>query len=104
MNWFQRHLNWTCVLGYPLGLVVFFVVGALVGNVLIWLTGDPTLGDAAIVVGAIASIITLLVLTGWVLHQKGRSLWWLLTVPLLLGWGLPLWLENKKRKPESFTS
>ena len=103
MNWFQRHLNWTCVLGYRLALVVFFVVGVLVGNVLIWLTDDPTLGDAAIVVGAIAGIITLLLLTGWLLRQKGRSLWWLLLLPAIV-WCLPLWLENKIKKPEPLDS
>jgi hypothetical protein len=35
----------------------------------------------------------LLPLSGWVIKQKGRSLWWI----LLSGWFSPLWLGNKKR-------
>jgi len=29
---------------------------------------------------------------GWIIWQKGRSLFWL----LLMGWFSPLWLENKR--------
>ena len=99
MNWFQRHLNWTWVLAYLLILVGAFMFGALMGIL------DPNVDEDA--VGVVAEIfggIFIIIVSGWVIRQKGRSLWWLLTVPLLLGWGLPLWLENKKRKPESFTS
>ncbi len=93
MNWSKRHLNWTCVLGYPLGIVVLLVVSYLVG-----ITGQTE--NTTIGVGVAVAIIAKVVLDGWVIRQKGRSLWWLLFLPLS-GWGLPLWLENKKMRPES---
>lgn len=75
LNWFERHLNWTWVLGW-LFIPVLSVVGGEIGN---W-------------VGSIFWLI----ISGWVIKQKGRRLWW-----LLLSWvGSPLWLKNKKRKPE----
>ncbi len=80
IDWFQRHLNWTMVLGYLLANVVSFMLNRV-----------PPLGTiAAIAIG--------LPVAAWVISQKGRSLWWL----LLSGLFSPLWLTNKKT--ESLTS
>ena len=62
---------------------------------------DPNISEDA--VGGVAEIfgsIFMLVVSGWVIKQKGRSLWWL----LLAGWFSPLWLSNKKTKPEPLNS
>jgi hypothetical protein len=77
INWFRRHLNWTFVLAYVLWFVLnhyaddpFGIVG--------WLS--------------LAAAVLWLVISGWVIKRKGRSLWW-----ILLSWiGSPLWLKNKK--------
>ena len=70
MNWFQRHLNWTSVFAY-----------------LIWISLD--FSDS--VIAWILSGIFLLVVSGWVIKRKGRSLWWILLTPVFS----PLWLRNK---------
>jgi len=73
MNWFQRHLNWTSVLAY----LLWFVLNA----------GEGVIAHLLALVAA----IFWLVISGWVIKQKGRRLWW-----LLLSWvGSPLWLKNK---------
>ena len=68
-NWFQRHLNWTYVIA---NLLLSLIVAIEWG--LIWL------GNA------------MWPIAGWVIIQKGRSLWWLLLAPVCS----PLWLTNKK--------
>jgi len=91
MNWFQRHLNWTWVLSYLLMFVGAFMFGFLMG------LADPNVSEDAVgVVAQIFGSIFMLVVSGWVIKQKGRSLWWL----LLSGLFSPLWLSNKKTKPE----
>jgi len=90
MNWFQRHLNWTWVLSYLLMLVGAFVFGLLM------FSADPNVSEDA--VGGAAQIfggIFMLVVSGWVIKQKGSALWWI----LLSGVFSPLWLENRKMKP-----
>ena len=85
VNWFQRHLNWTWVLAY----LLWFVINAYVN--------DPF--GIAWWLSLVAAIFWLIV-SGWVIKQKGRSLWW-----LLLSWLFsPLWLKNKKKKPEPLNS
>lgn len=84
MNWFRRHLNWTYVLAY----LLWFVLN---------LYGDESV--IALWLSLVAAILWL-VISGWVITQKGRSLWW-----TLLAWLLsPLWLPNKKAKPEPLNS
>ena len=95
MNWFQRHLNWTWVLSYLLMLVGAFMFGFLM------FLADPNISEDA--VGGVAEIfgsIFMLVVSGWVIKQKGRSLWWL----LLSGLFSPLWLSNKKTEREPLNS
>jgi hypothetical protein len=53
-----------------------------------------------VVVGWLASLVIVLVASVWVIRRKGQSLWWL----LLTGFLSPLWLENKKKKPEPLNS
>lgn len=76
-NWFQRHLNWTWVLAY----LLWFVINAYANDpfgIVWWLS--------------LVAAIFCLIVSGWVIKQKGRRLWW-----LLLYWiGSPLWLKNKK--------
>ena len=75
MNWFRRHLNWTYVLAYLLWFVLNLYTDESV--VAWWLS--------------LVAAILWLVISGWVIKQKGRRLWW-----LLLSWvGSPLWLKNK---------
>lgn len=87
MNWFQNHLNWTYLLTWllvPILLaLLYMIVSIAIGAPLPFILSFPV----------IFSIILLVDLSvgGWVIKQKGRSLWWL----LLFGWFSPLWLDNK---------
>ena len=76
MNWFQRHLNWTWVFAY-----------------LIWIPLNASDDAIPPIIGA----IFLLVVSGWVIKQKGRSLWWVLLTPLFS----PLWLKNESPVSQS---
>ena len=114
MNWFERHLNWTVALvsaayylattiiaialmpavnstGDALGFLLF--VSTLpafllvnMGEPLISLTGGFLIGFLVVSV------------CYWVLHQKSRSLWWLLLLLIPFGLVVPLLLENRSEK------
>jgi len=74
MNWFRRHLNWSYVLAYLLWFVLNLY--GYESDIASWLS--------------LVVAILWLVISGWVIKQKGRSLWW-----ILLSWiGSPLWLKN----------
>jgi hypothetical protein len=70
-NWFQRHLHWTWFFTY---LIWFYL------NLSYYLEFE------------IIGLVILLIVSGWVIKQKGRSLWWILLTPVFS----PLWLKNKK--------
>ena len=90
-NWFERHLNWTMVLG-ALGAFLATVIVVLV-IILI----DPYVSDDALdATGIIIGLAVVAPVWGWALRRKNRSLWWLplgLFVPF--GWVVLLCLENK---------
>jgi len=81
MSWFRRHLNWALILVW-VGCVLSLNLGILVMDVSIlpWLCG--------------LCVVVVYFTAGWVLRQKGRSLWWL----ALLGLGLvvALFLEGAR--------
>jgi len=86
-TWFQRHLNWTYVIGIAAGYAFAFILGFAMGY------SDPDVNDdAAGLVGQLGFIAVIFAVGGWVLVAKGRSLWWV----LLAGWGSPLWLGNRR--------
>ena len=69
-SWFRRHLNWTWVFAY-----------------LMWLPLNLSYNIEPQIIGA----ILLLFVSGWVIKQKGQSLWWILLTPAFS----PLWLKNE---------
>jgi len=98
MNWFQRHLNWiwvlTVVAFYPLD----FALGLLIGLVLY--STDPymayeTVEGIAVAIAVIVNLVILFLVSGWVLRQKSRSLWWLLILFVPFGGIVFLCLENR---------
>jgi Ca2+/Na+ antiporter len=96
MNWFERHLNWTWVLGQWIPPIV---VGIILGFIAA-LAGFHT-SDAAVIIPiiifAILDLIFIILLTLWVLRRKNRSWWWffILLVPFYIGWIIFLCLENR---------
>lgn len=93
MSWFERHLNWTMVLGFVGTYLASFVAGFMIA------VADPTVSDDVLfVIGIIVSLAVLIPVWGWALRRKGRSLWW-----LLLGLFVPfgfiglLCLENRSQ-------
>ena len=78
MNWFERHLNWTWVFAY---LIWWYLNGTAIYE-----------ESATFNVLSLVALIFLTIVSGWVIKQKERSLWWLLLAPVFS----PLWLKNKK--------
>jgi len=93
-NWFQRHLNWTIVL-------TWFAVrlGAVIAIVILGPTMTPEAASAFNGFSFLVSIVVGSIVCGWVLRQKKRSLWWLLLLPVPLGWWVFLLLENRRVEP-----
>jgi len=76
VNWFEQHLNWTAV---SIGLV-WYIAGGIGASWLGWLIG----------------LVVCLLMYGWVLRQKNRSLSYLLVLFIPFGWIWFLALENRK--------
>jgi hypothetical protein len=72
MSWFQRHLHWTWICGNSLTLILA-----------IYYPEDY---------GFPICILVFLLSSGWVIKEKGRSMWWILLSPLLS----PIWLINNR--------
>jgi len=73
MNWFERHLNWTMVLGWVGAGVIAFIVGFLAG------LADPYISDDALYgMGLVIQLAVSIPVAYWVLRKKNRSMWWLL--------------------------
>ncbi len=70
-SWFERHLHWTWFFAY---LTWFFLNATYILEI------------------EIIGLIILLFVSGWVIKQKERSLWWILLTPVFS----PLWLKNMK--------
>jgi hypothetical protein len=92
MNWFEKHLNWTLwITTISLPLIALFV-GYFVGN---------SLGAYfPKIVGLIITILALLIY-GWVLRKKKRSLLWLLLFWWPIGCIVYSALTNKTATHES---
>lgn len=91
-NWFERHLNWTLVLGaFAIYLAEVFIVFLIV---LIGISADMPVRLIDIIF-----VILYLVLTsihvGWYLRRKKRRLWWILLWFVPVGWIVLLCLTNK---------
>ena len=90
MSWFHRHLNWTYIIATPISYVVaFLVVLGLYG-------ANPSLSpDVAEGAVYLVALPVFLVVAGWILREKRRSLWWLLLQFVPFG-GLSVFLlENR---------
>lgn len=98
LNWFHRHLNWTAFLSwvalYPLIFLAGFVLGLILYSV------DPSVSEESVtafgyLIGFTVALAWLLPTNGWILKQKGRSLWHLLWLFVPFGIWVFLSLENK---------
>lgn len=74
IDWFQRHLNWTWVFAY-----------------MIWFPLNAVPISIPLTIAYFGTLIFLVVISGWVIKQKERSLWWLLLIPVFS----PLWLKQQ---------
>lgn len=99
MSWLKRHLNWSLLFGwlltYPILIAEVFLIGLIFSSStweemepIFWLVAIPT------------SLIWVLVVQGWYLRQKGRSLWNLLLGFIPFGGLIILCLPNKKKRKE----
>jgi len=87
-NWFERHLNWT------------FFLGSIPAYLYSLSTTDPYTVETDVQgLALVLILIEFLLVTGWVLRQKERSLWWLL-VPLVpvVGMFAVYFLGNEEEK------
>lgn len=85
MNWFESHLNQTYAIAYVLTIAVRFLIVAVSAS------------DIVFFIFYIVGALFMLGVSGWVIQQKGRSLWWI----LLFGFFSPLWLSNMAQKYSS---
>ena len=86
MNWFKRHLNWTLLIASTLIPLIMLLLAYFV---------NESLGSTfPKIIGWTLSIL-LLVIYGWVLRQKKRSLWWLLLWWYPIGCFIYIGLSNK---------
>ena len=94
LSWFERHLNWSVVLGWLAGCLAFFVV-LMIGF------SDPYISHGHMMenVYTTGAVIYLGIVAGvwvWALRKKKQSLGWLplgLFVPF--GWVVFVLLENR---------
>lgn len=89
MNWFKNHLNWTFFIAWLVG------IGLYLSTIPIMINSE---GPEIFILFYVLFIIWLLLVGGWFLKQKGRSLWYLIMLPFLreIGVIVFLLLENKK--------
>ena len=104
MNWFQQHLNWAFFIAWLVGIGL--CLSSLVG-IGLYLSSIPSMIGSegpelfimfySISISIIWLLLVLLV-GGWFLKQKGRSLWYLVMLPFLreIGVIVFLLLENKR--------
>lgn len=98
-NWFQRHLNWTFIFASAIFYGLTFGGGLLVGFILV--LRDPyvteeTVNNVGILVNIVIAILFLLPISGWILDQKGRSLWNLIFLIIPFGVIIFLCLGNRR--------
>jgi fructose-specific phosphotransferase system IIC component len=94
MNWFERHLNWTLILGTIGSLLAAFIASFIVGIIFYNLPDKDVEGIATLINIPIISIGTIITIV-WVLRHKNRSLWWLLMAFVPFGYIVWLCLKNK---------
>ena len=96
MNWFQRHLNYIVVLSWLAAYLLFIMLIAFGAFVL-----EPYMNLAGIAEDVFLWLVLItfvalpLIVAGWELRRKGRSLWWLLIFFVPFGWIVFLCLENR---------
>ena len=88
MNWFKQHLNWTFFIAWLVGIALYLASIPLIVS---------AEGPELFILSYSIFIIWLLLVGGWFLRQKGRSLWFLLLLPFLreIGVIIFLLLENR---------
>ena len=95
MNWFQRHLNWTVVLGF-IGLYLLAILLAFIFGFVFYDLPESALEGAGAMIGFLTLFIGGSIIVGWMLRRKSRRLWWLLMWWLVpFGWIIVLTLENR---------
>jgi hypothetical protein len=87
IKWYKRHLNWAYMISWGIMILFGFISGIAFALV------DP-FGDISPVIAVVelVNIVIILIISGWVIHQKGRSLGWI----FLAGIFSPVWLSNHK--------
>ncbi len=97
-NWFERHLNWTWVLGilafYLLQIGIGFVYGFTKGASGAYVT-ELELNNMSNTAWLVSLLFVYIPVTGWVLKKKNRSLWFILVSGFFF---LTLWIENKSKE------
>ena len=94
MKWFKRHLNWTVILIPSVSFIILLILFTLASVTVSDKSMFDNIGVSLFFLGVLINFIT----WGWYLKEKGRSLLYLLLLPIPLGIGAIffLCLTNKK--------
>lgn len=85
-NWFERHLNWTWILGW-------FTLEFVGGMILVIVANIYNMSEVTIPLFFVIGFISIISASIYVLRKKSRNLFWL----LLVTFGSPLWLANHRK-------
>jgi len=88
MNWFRQHINWTFFLAWLVGIALYLSTIPVMVN---------SEGPEIFILFYSLFILWLLLVGGWFLKQKGRSLWYLLMLPFLREIGVIIFLSLENR-------
>ena len=86
IDWCKRHLNWTYVFGRILIITALLLVFGV----------DYVDTDSGLWLLVGLDTLTTMLLCGWILREKGRSLWWLIFLFVSRMGFLVLLFKNKR--------
>jgi hypothetical protein len=97
LNWFQRHLNLTWIIGIILGEAVLSFLYLIKILVLLDTPSSSALHTFGNILILGIAAVTPFIVSAWVLHRKKRSLLCLMLLFIPFGWLFFLLAENRRQ-------
>jgi hypothetical protein len=106
MNWCKKHLNWTLVIAFNLISIITMLILSIELTIMTSMgfsfSTDGRWLVFTILLMEVVFWSLVLLIQGWVLKKKNRSLWWLFVLFIPPGWGYfgLIFLKNKSQLPD----